>query len=239
MLDGDERGGLVLLFDLVDPLASIAANRHMQSRKVRVFQREEGEGRAVSAHMLVNLTAKQSGRYSALLETSIGLGRSRITPHLQRQFKAIFADSDIKVENADGDLVKAVPKIELFAVFSDKLKSGIRDAEIAEMVLIHAAVAKEAFDPPDIATVKRREMRLKINKPPHMTAQQAIQSVVPWAKSQGFEQLYVRWKKPVSDEDGLSASAGAKYNRAKIDLANQDVGETLFRAGILSRWRRI
>lgn len=227
-LNGNEKGGLALLFDLADPMASIAAHRHMPSRKVRTFERQDGEGRAVSAHMLMDLTPKASGRYRALLETSIGLGRSRITPHLQRQFKAVFAEGEIQVENADGDLVKAVPKLDMFAVFSDKLKSGMRDAEIAEVVLIQSKIARESFDPPDIATVKRREMRLKINKPPQMSAEEALKAIVPWAKKNEFEQIYVRWRKPSETEENLSAAAGAKYNRAKIDLANQDVGETLF-----------
>ena len=151
---------LAMLFDLTDPNASVAANRHMQTRKIRTFDKEEGEGRAVSAHMLLALNPiDNSNRFRALLEGSIGLGQSRVKPHLQRIIRRIFSEKGYMVEDADGNEVVAQPSFGMFAVRSDRLKQEIEAAEIAELVLIQASVPQGEFDPPDVIDVRRRGNR--------------------------------------------------------------------------------
>jgi hypothetical protein len=229
-VDGDRRGGLALLFDITDPTASVAANKHMKTRATRHFERLPDEGRAVSAHMLLRLEPSTYGsnRYRALLETAVGLGRSRVGPHLQRQIKAIFKDHDIKVENADGDLQKAQPAVQMHTVHRDRLRSSMEDVELSEVVLIQPKPPKGAFDPPDIVRVQRHEMRLKVDMPPTMTALQALDRLRPWAKKQGFEQVYVRWKPRAGTAEAIEGPSDLSHNRAKIDLNNKDFGETLF-----------
>ena len=225
---GDGSNALAMLFDIVDPNASIAANRHMRTRKVRAFAKEEGEGRAVSAHMLLALKPVQdTNRFNALLEVSLGLGQSRVKPHLQRTIRRIFNEKGYEVEDADGHWVKAQPTFGMEAVRSDRLKQEIEAAEISELVLVQDAVPKGDFDPPEVIDVSRREMRLRVNKSMASQAKHVLESIRPWAREQGYEQVLVRWKRR-ADETHLEGSSKASYNRAKIDLRNQDIGETLF-----------
>jgi hypothetical protein len=226
---GNSKGGLALLFDLVDPQASIAANRHMTTRELRHFIKKDGEGRAVSAHMLLKLTPATTGGkvYQALLENAVGLGRSRVGPHLQRQVKQLFKDHEVTVEDADGAQQIARPAVRMNAVYNDKLKSTINDAELSEVKLVQTDVSEGAFDPPDIAKVQRREMRLKLDVPMHMSAKAALDTITPWAKKQGFQELHVRWRPKPESEASLGGAVANLHNRAKIDLNNADIGEAL------------
>lgn len=220
--------GLAMLFDLIDPEASVPANRHMKTRKLRTFDKEQDEGRAVSAHLLLELAPiDDSNRFRALLEVSLGLGQSRVKPHLQRIIRRIFQERDFRVEDADGNLVPATPTFGMHAVRSDKLRQDIENAEISELVLIQASVPKGDFDPPEVIDVSRREMRLKVEKSMVGEVAKVLNAIKPWAKEQGYDQVYVRWKR-CADESDLEGKSKSAYDRAKIDLRNQDIGETLF-----------
>lgn len=219
---------LAMLFDLTDPFATVPANRHMRTRKVRLFDKEQDEGRAVSAHMLMALTPMDgSRRYRALLEHSIGLGQSRIKPHLQRVLRRIFEVQGYTVEDADGRNVAAKPVFGMEAVRSDKLEESIERAEISELVLIHTGVPKGEFDAPDVVQVTRREMRVKVARTFTGEFMKVLKAIKPWATENHYNQVYVRWKRQ-PDERALEGTSKVQYNRATIDLRNADFGETLF-----------
>jgi hypothetical protein len=217
-----------MLFDLADPFSSVAVNRNMETRAVRRFDKRRGEGRALSAHMVMALqNADGTNRYKALVEVAAGLGQSRIKPHLQRVLRRIFEEREYKVEDADGKWVPARPQFEMEAVHKDKLREDIGAAEISELVLIQAGVPQGEFDAPGVVKVTRREMRLKVDKTMVDRAEDVLRTLKPWAKDQGYNQVYVRWRRSDAEMPKRRDSS-LRYNRATIDLQNADIGETLF-----------
>lgn len=220
---------LALLFDITDTEATIPANRDMKTRDTRYFDREDDEGRALSAHMVMSLKpfADGSNRFRALLEVASGLGRTRIAPHFQRVLKKIYKEQDFKVITSDGDTVKARPVTTFTAVRSDKLKDEIDQSEIKELVLHDTMAEQSEFDLTGVAKVRTREMRLKVRSDMVNNLRTVLGTVTPWAKKNNYDQITVRWKRNYTDS-ALEKNDKELYGRAKIDTNNSDIGETLF-----------
>jgi hypothetical protein len=146
---------------------------------------------------------------------------------LAREFAQIFKDKELTVENVDGNDVKARPTIDMDAVASERLKKGMKDGKLREVTLIDSTFHEEGFDAPDAVKIKRREMSLKVDVPVGKTIHQALEAVRPWARDKGFDQMYVTWER-AKPTDAIVESLRATPERAKIDLAQADIGETLF-----------
>jgi len=218
---------LSLLFHLGDPDASDASVIHLKKRTLRHFQKEEEEGRAVSAHLLLCLEpATPRGRiYRALLEKVVGLGQSRVKPELQRQLRQVFRDKEIPVTDIDGNERKAIPRVELQPVASERLKAELQDGtKIGTVRLVNSRIEDGGFDPPAFAEIKRREMALKVDVPLGMKAEEALRALQLFARENRFDEMYVQWERPKP----ASADERVMPNRAKIDVMNDDIGETLF-----------
>lgn len=225
----DGSAALVLLFAFADPDAADPANMHLQTGAVRTFEKLEGEGRAVSAHAVIDLTPRhEQGRiFRVLLENADRLGKTRVRTELQAHFKQVFKDKEITVENADGDEVKARPKIDLDAIASDRLRQGMADAELKEVKLIDTRAIEQDFDAPEPVEIRRREMSLKVHVPLGQHVSNVLEQIKPWARDQGFDEMYVRWV-PAPVEQGVAAPISSEPQRAKINLAQDDIGETLY-----------
>ena len=220
---------LALLFVFVDPDAADPANMHLQTMEARFFDKLEGEGRAVSAHAIMDLEPRFVGDrvFRVLLENADRLGKTRVRQMMAREFSQIFKDKELTVQNVNGDDVKARPTIDMDAVASERLKKGMKDGRLKEVTLIDSTLHEEGFDAPDAVKIKRREMALKVDVPIGKTIQQALEAVRPWAHDNGFDQMYVTWERP-KPEDGVDKGLRATPERAKINLAQADIGETLF-----------
>ncbi|WP_137710122.1 hypothetical protein [Sphingobium sp. RSMS] len=221
---------LALLFTFADPDAPDPANIHLPTRRVRRFDKEEGEARGYSAHAILCLTPTEYGgrRFRVLLESAERLGKSRVSQMLDYQFRAIFQSKEIVLENDKGDEVAAKPKVRLDTVTNDRLRDSVSGGVIKSLKLIDPILEQSGFDPPEGVRIRRREMFLKVDVPPGQQVQSMLKHLQPWARSQGFREIYVEWL----PEHEAAASAGKlnarNVERAKIDLAQRDIGETLF-----------
>lgn len=88
------------------------------------------------------------------------------------------------VENADGDEVKARPKIDLDAIASDRLRQGMADAELKEVKLIDTRAIEQDFDAPEPVEIRRREMSLKVHVPLGQHVSNVLEQIKPWARDQ-------------------------------------------------------
>ncbi|WP_267397140.1 MULTISPECIES: hypothetical protein [unclassified Sphingomonas] len=220
---------LALLFVFVDPDAADPANMHLHTREVRRFAKQAGEGRAISAHVLVDLEPRVYGGaiFRVLLENADRLGKTRVRAELQREMREVFRDKEITVENIDGDDVAAAPKIDMSAVAGDRLRQGITQGTLKELKLIDAKAIERGFDAPEPVKVQRREMSLKVQIPPGQRLEDVLEAIKPWARANDFEEMYVRWV-PAIEEGPMGPRPPQEAERAKINLAQEDIGETLY-----------
>lgn len=220
---------LALLFVFADPDAADPANMHLHTREVRRFAKQAGEGRAVSAHVLIDLQPRVFGGsiFRVLLENAERLGKTRVRSELQREFKQVFADKEITVENVDGDDVSATPKIDMSAVAGDRLRQGVANGTLKEVRLIDARAIDRDFDAPEPVQVRRREMTLKVEVPLGQRVEDVLEAIKPWARANDFQEMYVRWV-PAIEGDADAVRPPREAERAKINLAQDDIGETLY-----------
>lgn len=223
---------LALLFSFADPDVADSANMHLDTRTVRFFNLEEGEGRVVSAHAIIDLTPRHGsgGRvFRVLLESVNGLGKTRVRAELARELAQVFKDKEIKVTNLNGDQVPARPTIDMTTVASERLKNSVREgATIKEITLVDARGAERGFDQPDPVKRIRREMQLKVEVPLGQTVEQVLKRIQPWARDNNFEEMYVSWTRPRQPAGSGESAPIIAPERAKITLAQEDIGETLF-----------
>ncbi len=226
----DGSHALALLFAFADPDAADPANMHLRTGAVRRFEKLAGEGRAISAHALIDLTPRhENGRiFRVLLEHAERLGKIRVRTELHKNFKRVFEDKEITVEDANGEEVKARPKIDLDAVASDRLRQGIAQGTLKEVKLIDTSALAADFDAPDPVKIRRREMTLKVDVPLGQQVAQVLEAIKPWARGQGFNEMYVQWvpAAPAGQDDDLGLAN--EPQKAKINLAQDDIGETLY-----------
>jgi hypothetical protein len=112
-------------------------------------------------------------------------------------------------------------------VASDTLRQSIRQGSLKEVTLIDASALDRGFDAPAPVKVRRREMSLKVDVPVGQTIENVLNQIRPWAREQGFDEMYVRWTRPRTGGDDENVTA-SEPERAKINLAQEDIGETLF-----------
>lgn len=226
----DGAPALAMLLIFADPDAADPANMHLRTKRVRRFEKEEGEGRAISAHVLMDLTPRhENGRiFRVLLEHAERLGKTRVRVEIQNHVKQVFKDKEITVETVDGDDVVARPSVQLHAIANERLRAGMADGTLQEVRLIDTHVPEGGFDAPDPVEIKRREMALKVQVPMGQRVDDVLNAIRPWARAQGFHEMYVRWM-PANDHEALAPGASQrKPQAAKINLAQDDIGETLY-----------
>ncbi|WP_157216072.1 hypothetical protein [Flavisphingomonas formosensis] len=220
---------LVMLFTFADPDAAAAANIHLPTRRVRRLEKLRDEARGYSAHVIMDLSpmGQNDHTYAVLLESAERLGKTRVRQMLDFQFRSIFHDARFVIPDAAGNPVMAKPRITLDTVASEKLRAAARgEAELKQLRLIDVSPPK-GFDPPAGAKVRRREMFLTVDVPAAMALEDFLKSIQPWALQEGFEDMYVVWERPPESVPAGTLSR-SQTERAKIDLAQADIGETLF-----------
>jgi len=124
--------------------------------------------------------------------------------------------------------VVARPSVDLFAVASDRLRNGVQAGTLKGITLIDTRNVERDFDAPQSVEVQRREMKLKVSMPAGMAITTMLQRIKPWATGQGFDVMNVEWQPQAATADGGAEARRQPPEHAKINLAQEDIGETLF-----------
>jgi hypothetical protein len=171
----------------------------------------------------------ENGRiFRVLLEHAERLGKTRVRAELHSHIRQVFKDKEITVETVDGDEVVARPSIVLHAIANERLRAGIAEGTLQEVKLIDTHVPEGGFDAPDPVVIKRREMSLKVEVPLGQQVDDVLNVIRPWARGQGFDEMYVRWMPAAHDDDAIAGGVARTPQAAKINLEQDDIGETLY-----------
>lgn len=203
-----------LLIQYADKNISDPVFSDLETGTLRIEEKLEGEGVAVSAHMVISLRPRANDKtaYIALLEQTPGLGKSRITPFLTSEYKKLddhFKDEDEKVR-------RCWPNVEMTGHVSESLRKALETGTLQEIELVQRNEVKE-FDLPTTIKQISRNLILKPSKP--YTGEKAcgiIETVREAAKKSNYDIVKVRYKK----------KAG-KQRTEELDSKKEDAIDTL------------
>ena len=190
------------------------------TKKNRIVKKEDDEGGALTAHMLIALTPDPRNKHIhlALLEDVPGLGRSLVQAFLRHLFRRICKEEDRIWQKEDGGEVRTWPAVELAGHQAEKLKHALKRGGLQTIELVRYEQDDE-FD--EQAFIRKTTQKVLLSVSPELPAGETmnlIQRISAKAAAKKYTDMRVRWR----NEDMEKADS------AYIPTARQDVGEALF-----------
>lgn len=212
---------LILLLQYADMNASEPAFSDIQTGRIRTEPKLEGEGIAVSAHVVVSLDEQTEGSnvYITLIEEVPGLNRTVIERFLTHIFMKIsegrFTFEDINRKTRD-----CRPIAELQGRPSDSLKNALKTGVLKEIQLIKRETVENQLDTIKFDEERIVETRIKIGKG------------VSYENSLEFVNKYfAKAKNDATDEMRISYHDPKTERRESVivdDFSTNDIDNTLF-----------
>jgi len=173
--------------DISDPVFS-----HLETGELRSEPKLQGEGVALSAHMVVSLIpdARMNSKYLMLLEDVPGVGRSKITPFLTSLFRH---GTYFRFDTETGEKKACRPIPEIVGYESETLKESLRTGTIKGFELVKHNPPSE-FDDGDYLVEKSRSIKLDVKLDPDRdTLIEVTNRLLKKVRLRGFNDLRVRF----------------------------------------------
>lgn len=212
IVDGHSGQHLALLFSVGDPRAANPVFEHSETAELREIEKQEKEGKAVTAHAILSITPHKPNRHRVVVEDIRGLGKTRLRDILGSELRQISDDFGLEYINNTGEPVSTyiVPDLEGYA--NDKLKTSLNRSTVSGVWLIDTT-AKAEFDEVPSARLARREIKFEVHDLP------TIQRLKEWGNANRFDRMRLVWNDP---------EGAGKPERASVDITQNDVAETYF-----------
>lgn len=210
----DDHQGLALLFSIGDPHAANPCFEHQETAVLRTIEKEEKEGKAITAHGLISLKEVRPKCYKMIVEDIRGLGRTRLREILGNELKAISEDYGLEYTNNSGEQVSTYIIADLMGHKSEKIGESLKRSTISGIYLIDTK-NKVSLDEVDGADISRREIKVSISK----NASDVIDDIKKWGANNGYDRMRLIW----NDPEGTG-----KPERASVDTTEQDVKDSYF-----------
>lgn len=207
----------VLLIQYTDKNVTDPVFSHLETGKLRTEPKLEGEGVAVSAHVVIS-HAPLNGNvdsYRLLLEEVPGLGRSRIAPFLKSEFKVACADMFEFKDEGTGRLKKYLPSVEVLGDLSAKLADDLNTGSVLQGIeLVQHKPGKTGFDEENYFTEVSRHIKLRPVLKSGNDIFNVLEKVRDLARKDGYDDIKVRYK--LQKEKQKTATLGT----SKEDIAD-------------------
>lgn len=191
---------LVVLLQYADTNVTDPAFSDLKTGKLRVEPKLDGEGVAVSAHLVISVDAHDSmgQMYKLLLEEVPGLGRSTIAPFLRSEFKEVSKDSfDFNDPDDNNRLKKSLPVAEILGTPSKQLTDELEGGcSLLGIELVQYTHAKPSIDEEGYYTEQSRHVRLVPHKDGVESLIDAAKHALGYAKANGYSDVKLRYKHP-------------------------------------------
>ncbi|HEY4344422.1 MAG TPA: hypothetical protein VGN05_08745 [Parvibaculum sp.] len=212
----EENGILQLLINYADKRVSDPVFENLASGQLRSEPKLDGEGVAVSAHLLISMrnTAPDRPLYRTLLEDVPGIGRTKLRPFLTHILKKstnfVFTDVD-EVEK------RCRPIVEMDGYMGETLRSDLAEGMLSGVELISYENPEKEFDEEGHLVTKSRRLVLNVEKGlDRATALELLNRVRRKARKSGFSEMLVRYNR----NEGRQKSI-------KFGTAREDAGDAL------------
>ena len=225
----EERDCALVLFHYTDTNLSDPAFKNIKSGNVRVAGKNQGEGIAVSAHMLIDLnTLKNQGasKHLALIESVPGISKTVLEKALNAFFFKIIARPQWTFGGKPDKQGKPCrPNFSISALAADNLKDGLAHRMLTGIKLITKTPQNDLDE--DVLIPKENQISFKISKNLGMDSiSDLLHRVSRKAKDEGYTILKVQYNDEFKgtktgtfkslDEEDLERAEGVFCKRAKI-----------------------
>ncbi len=206
-----------LLIQYSDSNAADPSFSHLKSGKLRQEPKLDGEGIAVSAHMVINLMPMPGKplEFLMLLEDVPGIGKTRILPFLNAVLKKTMLRTFI--DPATGKEGSCHPYLTMIHHTSNTLKKDLEDGEL-RFIEVSKSDTIADLDEPEKLIRSTNIVRVKVA--PKLDGEEAvglINRVRRMYSNKGFEHFKIIFK----HEEG-------KIRTVDLSSARQDAAEALF-----------
>ena len=189
---------VVLLLQYSDLNVTDPVFSDLKKGTLRKEPKLEGEGVAVSCHVVLSLEPIVAGKpsYRLLLEEIPGLGRSRLTPFIRSELKHVSADLFTFKDVDDGNKVKKYrPSAELLGEPSKQLLDELEgQASIQSFELVKYTKKNPGIDEAGFYHEESQLLRLVPYKPYQGTAEAMLEKVKALAKKEKYDNVKIRYK---------------------------------------------
>ncbi|MDD5759350.1 MAG: hypothetical protein PHI06_09725 [Desulfobulbaceae bacterium] len=195
-----------LLIQYADKTISDPVFSNLENGALRVEPKLDGEGVAVSAHMLISLTPNKDNprEYLTLLEDIPGFTRSMIEHFLTSEFRQV---SDFEFVDDNKKTRRCRPIVALEGHTSQTLQDGLKKGFIQGVELVRYG-KKSDFDESDYTTEVSYNVNIKCVRTGGDGAVGLINRLFGKAKEQKYTEMKVRYKRPEGRQQTISIPTG-------------------------------
>lgn len=206
-----------LLVQYSDQMASDPVFANLETGTLRVEPKLEGEGVAISAHVVISLVPNQrDGRdYLMLLEDVPGIGKTKLDPFFTSEYKQV---SNFIFRNEEDIERPCRPIVESVGYKSQTLREGLETGTLLGIDLVRLRGTTAEFDEPGAFKEISRHVEIKASRP--FVGNEAlglINRMKERASAGGYNDMRVKFKRPEG-----------KQRSILMGTAREDAGDALF-----------
>ncbi len=214
----DDNNTVCLLFQYADTTISDPVFSNLETGDIRVEPKLDGEGVAISAHMLVSLSPNDNNgnTYITLIEDVPGIGKTKIEPFLTSEFK-IASEGYTFTDEQDRER-PCRPMVRMSAYPSQSLKEDMERGVLQGLELVKNIHVSGEFDEPDYTKTESNLVKIKVTKA--VNGEEAvglINRIKEKAKRADYSELRIRYKR----QEG-------KQRTVPISTAREDAGDAMY-----------
>lgn len=214
-----KKNATALLIQYTDQNVTDPVFSHLETGKLRTEPKLEGEGVAVSAHIVLSHKPMNGSleSYRLLLEEVPGVGRSRIAPFLKSEFKAACKGIFDFTDEETGKQKKFLPSIEVLGDLSAQLSDDLDQGSILQGIeLIKHTRGKAGLDEENFFVEVSRHIKITpvLDAPAGFLG--ILEKIKDKAKADGYDDIKVRYKHPQG-----------KQKTATMGATKEDIADTL------------
>lgn len=216
-MEVDKKSGIAfLLLTYADKNIANPAFSNLETGDLRVEEKLEGEGVAVSAHVAIDLRdrAKTPFVNNVILEDVPGLGRTKIEPFLTYAFRK---SSRLESDDGDGGILRFRPAVSMSGRMGETLKNDLSAGKLSFVELIKFHEDGDGLDTEPSLQVDKAILRLRVTEEVGgRNAISLLNNLLPKAKLAGYTDIKVSW----NHEAGKAKSK-------EFGTAREDAGDVL------------
>jgi len=183
------------LIHYADKNASDPVFGNLDTGELRTEPKLEGEGVAISAHLMISLKPSQSNQnvYLTVLEDVPGIGRTKLRSFLNAIFKKA-GDCSFRAE--DGTQKKCRPAVEIYGHTSQQLRDDLEGGVLSGFELVKYRNVNCEFDEDGFLEEKARVVTIGTKqKLSGLAALNVINRVKERAAGAGYAEMRVKYKR--------------------------------------------